>query len=116
MANRTYQYIMQHLDPFVWNKNPDWESVRNTCGVDEDEVAEMIDELPYWQFLQTSYWKAIRGEVLRRAGQQCEVCGNTEGLDAHHSTYKHHGREHRHLQDLKCLCHRCHQKEHDTVR
>lgn len=116
MADRTYQYIMQHLDPFVWNKNPDWGPVRDTCGVDEDEVAEMIEELPYWQFLQTTYWKSIRREVIRQAGGECELCGDHDGLDAHHTTYEHHGREHRHMGDLMCLCRECHRIEHDGDR
>ena len=66
----------------------------------------------YNDYLQTDYWKAVAVEVKKRAGYRCQVCNSQLDLCAHHRTYDHRGKELEHLDDLICLCRRCHETFH----
>ena len=62
----------------------------------------------YSDYLNTDYWKAVEREVKSRAGWRCQICNSQHDLQAHHRTYEHRGHELEHLDDLTCLCRRCH--------
>lgn len=47
-------------------------------------------------------------QVKRRAGFRCQLCNSQMDLVAHHRCYDHQGNELEHLDDLTCLCQRCH--------
>lgn len=73
--------------------------------------------LPYSKFIKSRYWKLVRMWVRKRDGYKCTTCGSRVNLQVHHLTYKHHYREHLHLQDLTTLCRRHHEEQHiDLIR
>ena len=74
-----------------------------------------IQKLSYRKFLQSNYWRMIKKIILKRDKNSCIICGKTENLEIHHSTYKHHKNEHLHLEDLSTLCHSHHYEWHCTV-
>ncbi len=69
----------------------------------------------YHQYLTTPYWKQVSEAVKARAAYKCQVCNSPHGLEAHHRSYEHRGNELNHLEDLTCLCNRCHHGFHNTV-
>lgn len=62
----------------------------------------------YDEHLKSEYWKTVSGAVKARAGYRCQLCNSQHDLAAHHRTYEHRGRELDYLDDLVCLCRRCH--------
>jgi len=66
----------------------------------------------YEDYLKTDYWREVSSKVKERAGYRCQVCNSPEDLEAHHRTYSHRGDELNHLEDLTCLCRRCHHGHH----
>lgn len=72
----------------------------------------MNANIRYEQYLKTDYWKAVALEVKKRAGFRCQVCNSQLDLVAHHRCYDHRGNELQHLDDLTCLCSRCHSVFH----
>lgn len=81
-------------------------------GKISDKDIKQIASLPYSEFLETRYWKLISHIVKIDKGFACELCGSKEHLEVHHTSYEHHGDEAHHLEDLICLCHKCHSKQH----
>lgn len=79
-----------------------------------DLAYRVLKVLKYGEFLKTRYWMSISRYVREKAGK-CEECGETTNLHVHHTTYEHHGYEHRHLEDLRCLCKDCHLKAHHEM-
>lgn len=79
-------------------------------------VSEYIKQMPYKDFLLTTYWRGVSLAVRRLSGNVCSSCGSTDRLDVHHLTYKHHGDEVHHLADLSCVCRSCHNSIHDLVK
>lgn len=69
----------------------------------------------YEDYLKTDYWKAVAVEVKKRAGYKCQLCNSQHDLCAHHRDYSHRGSELEHLDDLTCLCRRCHNIFHGVV-
>lgn len=69
----------------------------------------------YHDYLKTDYWKAVAGAVKAKAKFKCQVCNSPHDLDAHHRTYEHRGNELNHLEDLICLCRRCHGIFHGKI-
>lgn len=82
--------------------------------LDEAELCHRIRRMEYSQFLKTPYWQLVTWLVVVAAGEKCRLCEHTQRLVAHHRTYRIHGREHRHLDDLTCLCRGCHHRHHIT--
>ena len=82
--------------------------------------SKRLRELPYLEFLDTPYWRAVSRLVKARCGNLCQKCGRPGGkyrqLEVHHLSYKHHGKESKHLSDLICLCRECHRKLHQDKR
>ena len=68
----------------------------------------------YKKYLQTDYWKSVSDAVRDRAGRKCQTCNGTETLQAHHRSYEHLGSEMEHLDDLICLCQKCHRIFHSA--
>lgn len=75
-------------------------------------LAPRLIQMPYPRFLETAYWKIVK-RIMRRRFHGCQMCGCKHGLEVHHKTYKHHGLELQHLDDLMLVCRDCHQKIHD---
>ena len=76
---------------------------------------KLIRELDYENFfLKTLYWRRVATQVKERDRSVCQSCGRqgTLGSEADHLTYKHHGSEHLHLEDLQTLCVVCHRVKH----
>jgi len=69
--------------------------------------------ITYERFLKTKYWKHVKEIILDRDNYKCIRCGNINNLHVHHTTYKNHYNEHKHLSDLITLCSDCHKKEHN---
>lgn len=80
--------------------------------VDYDRVKKRILSMDYHDFLRTPYWAAVAEMVRKRDNYKCQECGSTENLNIHHKTYENHGDEIHHLEDLVCLCQKCHEKHH----
>ncbi len=66
----------------------------------------------YGEYLKTDYWITVSKAVKARAGYRCQICNSQHDLQAHHRTYDHRGKELDHLDDLICLCRRCHETFH----
>ena len=77
-----------------------------------EEVKSRIQNMDYQDFLKTPYWKAIALYVKESAGKKCSMCGATKTLEVHHLTYDNHGDELHHLDDLTCICRKCHENLH----
>lgn len=77
-----------------------------------EAVKSIILHMPYADFLETPYWKAIAKYVKDRDGNRCVKCGSDRRLHVHHLNYQHHGDELHHLEDLICVCRNCHKEIH----
>jgi len=71
--------------------------------------------LSYQEFLNSKYWIRVRKTVMERDNFQCMCCHSKINLCVHHSTYKHHGFEHKHLEDLTTVCNDCHKIAHGII-
>lgn len=78
----------------------------------EDISKERISNMDYADFLKTPYWKSIALYIKERDGKKCSICGATKTLEAHHLSYDNHGDELHHLEDLTCICRKCHGNLH----
>lgn len=79
-------------------------------------VGKQKAEMKYSSYLQTEYWKQVSAAVKTRAKYKCQLCNSPHDLNAHHRTYEVLGREMEHLDELVCLCHRCHSLFHGKVQ
>lgn len=118
----TYNFINNYLIPnSSWKKEiKQWEKMNEIKGVcllyDTETILQEINNMGYKNFLTTKYWKAISGEVKKRAKFKCQLC-NYSGYDiqAHHKNYDILGKEIYNLDKLICLCVVCHSKHHDKI-
>lgn len=101
---------------FADEKNSLYERFSALNLIIRNQEADELKELKYYEFLNTKYWDVVRRYKLKRSKYKCELC-NAKGatLNVHHKTYKNHGFEHNHLEDLVVLCRECHAKFHDKV-
>lgn len=79
---------------------------RKKCG-----GSQVLKDLPYHQYLSTSYWRKLSKYVKQEAHGKCQLCGSytiNALLNVHHNTYAHKGEEIEHMEDLVCLCEYCH--------
>lgn len=67
----------------------------------------------YREYLRSPEWEIRRKWIKALAGNKCERCGATIGLEVHHRTYERLG--HELPDDLEVLCRR-HHKEADEER
>lgn len=86
----------------------------------EEKLAHELRFMTHSDFCETHYWHLVREVVKARALYRCQLCNSTKHLVIHHRTYKIKGLEHRHLEDLVCVCTRCHHlfhfKDNDTQK
>ena len=85
------------------------------CGRMRGEHSAELNQMPYKDFLKTSYWQTVRGKVIYDRGGACELCNSQDSLNVHHRTYKYRGEEYKHLDTLVLLCQPCHAKFHDKL-
>ena len=78
-----------------------------------EDVATDLREMDYQQFLNTGYWKILSAHIKAKNDHSCQLCGAKTNLEVHHITYEHRGCESAYQDDLVCLCHNCHAKEHE---
>ena len=116
--NRTTSFVRRFLSPCVpFDKEKverfiNQNVIKEPRGVNFQDVEMKIKNMPYADFLNTTYWRGVSLFVKRRDGWKCSVCGSTDKIDVHHKTYESHGDELNHMEDLVCLCRKCHEKEH----
>lgn len=64
----------------------------------------------YLTYIKSEKWKLFSAAIKHERGNKCENCGYNRRLHAHHLTYE---RLFNELpQDIKILCHDCHEKVH----
>lgn len=71
----------------------------------------------YKLYMKSEQWKVMREMCLIRSGWVCEKCGRigkqvggNVTLHIHHKTYERFGMED--MEDLMCLCRKCHNNIH----
>lgn len=81
---------------------------------DPEQLRNRLKYLKYADFLRTPYWYAVASLVKKRAGNLCQVCRSGKDLQTHHrgENYEIRGNEHQNLNELTCLCEKCHKKAH----
>ena len=81
---------------------------------DPQELVRRLKYMPYQEFLRTPYWYAVATLTKKNARYQCQVCKNSKDLQVHHrgENYEIRGNEHQNMQELTCLCERCHRMAH----
>ena len=88
-------------------------SIRYLSAIyNKDMVIKYIKKMPYKEFLKTPYWKIISEFQKYNAGYECVICGSKNILNVHHTTYKNHGDEITHVEDLITVCRECHKAIH----
>jgi 5-methylcytosine-specific restriction endonuclease McrA len=94
----------------------EWFSVY-TSPDQQRRLEQELRAMPYEEFLKSFYWRAVKAYFLSFMGAYCREC-RRKGipLDVHHTSYEHHGNEHRNLEDLKVLCRECHGKRHGVLK
>jgi hypothetical protein len=70
-------------------------------------------ETEYAIYLASDAWREARRAFYARYPRRCRRCKTTRRLQLHHTTYRHIFDELNHLDDLVCLCKRCHAQVHD---
>ena len=64
--------------------------------------------------LSASIPNSVRKKVYRRDGYRCALCDSTKGLQVHHVIPRSEGGSNQ-LQNLICLCWKCHAAAHGTI-
>jgi len=74
--------------------------------------SKFLHEMPYDEFLRTTYWKKFAKERMREVGYKCTKCGRSDlVLNVHHLTYERRGYER--VSDVEVLCKACHLEAHN---
>lgn len=71
---------------------------------------EAYKAMPYWEYIKTAHWQAIRAQAVERDGNRCRVCNSPDNLNVHHRSYERLGQEL--PDDLTTLCQSCHEMFH----
>jgi len=70
-----------------------------------------LKNLPYFAYLLTKHWEAVKTATKERDGHRCRLCNTKRGkLSVHHSTYVRKGKED--VLDTVTLCEDCHARHH----
>jgi len=64
----------------------------------------------YGMFLESVWWQRLSWKKRQQVGK-CERCGSRRRLQAHHRIYRENWFDTT-LEDLECVCRKCHEKEH----
>ncbi len=83
---------------------------------EESLLYHRLKSLKYTDYLFTSYWRAIRSEVLRMHRHSCTRCDSQQNLQVHHRSYEGVYKDHLYLHNLEVLCGRCHGLEHNVTQ
>lgn len=67
-----------------------------------------MNKKQYQKYLKSAKWKAVTEVVKNKALWRCQLCNSGLNLQTHHRSYEHLGDELSHLEDLICICNRCH--------
>ena len=116
--DRTQAFIRKHLSPYApYDKEKverfiNQNIVKPTKNVDFQVVKKKVGNMPYSEFLNTTYWRGVSLFIKRRDGWKCSKCGSTDKIEVHHKTYENHGDEIHNLGDLTTLCEKCHKEAH----
>ena len=119
--NNTESFLENYLNPLKsWNeKVKPYEKINEmkyaANKANQDLIFKLINSASYEYFLKTPYWKCIAEYKRYKANMKCELCNSKGLLHVHHKTYKNHGNELFHLDDLIVLCKECHEKFHDKM-
>ncbi|MBI5913979.1 MAG: hypothetical protein HY842_01265 [Bacteroidetes bacterium] len=71
----------------------------------------------YGEKLKDSRWQNKRKNILKRAIDRCEDCGDSNHLEIHHCYYNYGTEPWEYpLDSLRCLCRSCHEKRGDIER
>lgn len=103
--------------PFDWEASEVFRDIGDVTDVLEAVAAApgalnpTLCEMPYREFLQSSYWAAISA-YLKQFVPACANCRSVLALEVHHTHYEHRGRELDNLRCLTVLCRDCHGAEH----
>jgi predicted RNA-binding Zn-ribbon protein involved in translation (DUF1610 family) len=121
MSFQTNQFIAQYLlgrEDLSHDETLEqaFESMSSYGYRDNETIAAILRDMDYRDFLNTRYWKAIAAHKKKEAGWRCMLCGGEGPLSVHHRDYSHHGYEHAFMNDLVCLCSKCHDKFHDIIK
>jgi hypothetical protein len=92
----------------------DWNIIESRSFDEKIILSTIAKSRNYDELLKMWYWRIISAKL--RSNGKCAHCGVTKNLHVHHKTYKHHGCEHLHLEDLEVLCEECHEKEHIRIK
>lgn len=98
--------------PWLTFKNPYYHIEGRFEAVMWRVNADRWRDAPYQEYLASEQWAKRRGQALARAGNRCQVCNATDGLQVHHRTYERRGDED--PEDLTVLCAECHKLFHDN--
>jgi hypothetical protein len=69
----------------------------------------------YMDWIRSAEFKSLARTVKERAGYRCQVCNSCKSPEAHHRTYDSMKTE-REIDDLVCLCSRCHEWYHKKIK
>lgn len=76
----------------------------------DDARCDSMRQMPYKDYLQTSFWQLIREWIIEKRGAKCQICNSTENINVHHRSYENLGDERE--EDLVVLCQSCHEIFH----
>lgn len=93
------------------------EAVLHACNkVNGKLLAERLKQLPYRDFLQTTYWWGVSQMAKRRAKMRCQLCNGGGTLNAHHRNYEIRGEEWKNPVEITVLCAHCHTYFHGKTK
>ena len=93
------------------------EAVLHACNkVNSQLLSERLKELPYRDFLQTTYWWGVSQMAKKRAKMRCQLCNGGGTLNAHHRNYEIRGKEWKNPVEITVLCAHCHTYFHGKTK
>ncbi len=106
------EWLSEHKNTVILDKicNPvSYETVKHSelMSLSEyqlDTIKQKLRSLPYKEYLQTPYWKAVRYKKKQDCDNKCDRCGSTNELNVHHLDYCYVGEDHLYLDNLMVLC------------
>jgi len=81
---------------------------RKTCSKECDRIRRSMI-MRKGKGLYPSKWKLLRGQIKKRDGYKCKICGSSEKLVVHHIDFN---KENNHFSNLITVCRSCHNRIH----
>ena len=81
--------------------------------INKEERIIKLRNLPYKEYLISSYWNTFKKKVYCEYGRQCFRCLNKHNLQIHHTSYLNRGDPDKEIYDVIILCDKCHKEEHN---